>query len=351
MCIRDSDSSARFDHWLTADPSNRLWNGLGVVPAPGELALFPGLLPPLLALAALLLVRPVREALPLAPARAPRRGLLVFLDIVSVVAGVVALLATSPSGLVIRHEGALVFSATRPARASAVFALALLVRWTLAWPTALPFRGRNLLDSFRRTRRPESLLVGLVFAGLGFLGSFGMHLPFHAALWGLLPPFRSIRVPARWAMMADLGLALLAGLGALALARAAAARWPARRRLPAAFFAATAALVLFEQRAAPLRLERGAADPDDVTAFLKRAPMRGGIVDLRSWPIWKFASRASQPSSKQRSRSRRRTLPRRSWFARSRAWAPSRPRLSSANSPSSASLTTAASAPWSASPQ
>lgn len=274
------DYSARFDHWLTVDPSNRLWSGLGFVPTPGELALFPGLLPPLLALAALLLVRPVREALPLAPARTPRRGLLVFLDVVSVVAGVVALLATSPSGLVIRHEGALVFSATRPARASAVLAVALLVRWTLAWPTALPFRGRNLVDSFRRTRRPEPLLVGLVFAGLGFLGSFGMHLPFHAALWGLLPPFRSIRVPARWAMMADLGLALLAGLGALALARAAAARWPSRRRLPAAFFAATAVLVLFEQRAAPLRLEHGAADPDDVTAFLKGAPMRGGIVDL-----------------------------------------------------------------------
>jgi hypothetical protein len=81
-------------------------------------------------------------------------------------------------------------------------------------------------------------------------------------------------------MMADLGLALLAGLGAFALARAAAARWPARRHLPAAVFAATAVLLLFEQRVAPLPLMRGAADPDETTEFLKRTAMRGGIVDL-----------------------------------------------------------------------
>lgn len=272
--------SARFDHWLTADPLNRLWNGLGYVPVPGELALFPGLLPLLLALAALLLVRPSREAPRTAPAKPPRRGLLVFLDAVSVAAGAVALLASSPSGLVIRREGEIVFSATRPARAFTVLSIALLVRWLIAWPSVFPFRGRNLLDSVRGARRPEALLVGLSFAVLGFLGSFGMRLPFHALLRELVPPFRSIRVPARWAMMADLGLALLAGLGALALARAAAGRWPARRRLPATLLAATCALLLLEQRAAPLPLLRGAADADEMTAFLARTPMAGGVVAL-----------------------------------------------------------------------
>jgi hypothetical protein len=270
--------SAVFDHWLTADPLNRLWSGLGVTPVPGELALFPGLLPLLLALAALLLVRPVGEAPAPAAGSPPRRGVLVFLDVVAVVAGFVGILATSPSGLVLTYEGQAIFSSTRPARPFAILAIALLVRWALAWPSAFPFRERSLPDSLRRARRPEALHVGLAFAVLGFLGSFGMRFPFHAVLYELLPPFRSIRVPARWAMMADLGLALLAGLGALALAEAAARRWPGRPRLPAALFAATCVLLLFEQRAAPLPLMRGAADPDEATLFLARTPMSGGVV-------------------------------------------------------------------------
>jgi hypothetical protein len=81
-------------------------------------------------------------------------------------------------------------------------------------------------------------------------------------------------------MMADLGLALLAGLGALALARAAASRWPRQRRLPGGVLVTAGALLLFEQRVAPLPLVRGAADPDEVTRFFARTPMRGGIVDL-----------------------------------------------------------------------
>ncbi len=274
--------SALFDHWLTADPLNRFWNGLGVTPVQGELALFPGLLPLLLALAALLLVRPEGEATAPAAGLLPRRGFLVFLDTVAVVSGFVGLLATSPSGLVLRWEGEEFFSSTRPLRPFLVLAIALLVRWALAWPSAFPFRGANLLDSLRRARRSEALHVGLAFAVLGFLGSFGMRFPFHALLYELLPPFRSIRVPARWAMMADLGLALLAGLGALALARAAARRWPARPRLPLALFAAACVLLLLEQRVAPLdhRLVRGAADADEATRFLARTPMSGGVVVL-----------------------------------------------------------------------
>ena len=39
-------------------------------------------------------------------------------------------------------------------------------------------------------------------------------------------------------------------------------------------------LLLFELRAAPLIIERGEADPDAVTLFLKETQMRGGVAHL-----------------------------------------------------------------------
>lgn len=279
--------SAGLGHWLTADPRNRLWSGFGEHPAPGELALFPGLLLLLLSLAALLLARPAQAA-PAAPPDEPagrRRGLLLFLDAVSVAAGTIALLASAPSGLRVHLGEALVFRATDPARALLVLGVALLVRWSIAWPRAFAFAsGPNLPAGLRGPGRPDAFGIGLVFLVTGFLGSLGMRTPFHRVLFEALPPFRSIRVPARWAMMADLGLAVLAGLGALLLASAAAQRWPARRWLRPGLLSAVSLLLLLEDRAAPLDLMRGAVDPDELTLFLARTPMRGGLVHLPPVP-------------------------------------------------------------------
>jgi hypothetical protein len=55
--------SAKPHHWLTADPRNRLWHGLGENPPPGELSLFPGLLLILLPVAGLLLPQGHRDLL------------------------------------------------------------------------------------------------------------------------------------------------------------------------------------------------------------------------------------------------------------------------------------------------
>lgn len=284
--------SARPEHWLTADSGNRLWRGLGVDPPPGELALFPGLLPLLLALAACFLAVPAaRDAGPGATAATPRgspsrKGVLAALDAISVVAGSVALLASSPSGLVFRRGGEVVFSAATPTRALAVLAIALLVRWTIAWPRAFAFRGRSLPESLRRSSRPAAVDAGIVLVVCGVLGSFGLRFPFHAILFEALPPFRSIRVPARWAMFADLGLALLAGVGAVALSEAVRRRWPSRRILPNAVIVASCSLLLLEQRAAPLSLVHGQPDADEATRFLGRTAMAGGIVELpTTYPV------------------------------------------------------------------
>jgi len=126
--------------------------------------------------------------------------------------------------------------------------------------------------------RSEAGAAGLLFAGLGFVGSFGMSTPFHRLLYDFLPPFQAIRAPVRWAMVADLGLALLAGLATAALVQT----WSERRSRAFALGIASClcAALLFEDRVAPLYLHRGDPDPDFLTRFLARTEMSGGLWEL-----------------------------------------------------------------------
>jgi hypothetical protein len=278
--------SALPKHWLDMDAWNRTWRGFAEWPAPDERLLFPGLLLLLLPLAALLLARDVPgDAAPPGEMPAPSPRALAFvpwLDGISIVAGTLALFAASPTGIRVRLGGKEVFSATESPRALAVLAAALLARWWIAYPKALPLvRGRNLPESLRLFRRPEPILVGSLWAGLGFLGSLGMNLPFHRVLFEAVFLFRSVRVPARWAMIAYLGLAILAGAGAQAVADALRRR-RALAPAAAAVFALAGLGLLFEDRAAPLDLTRGEADPDEATRFLAKTPMKGGLVELPS---------------------------------------------------------------------
>ncbi len=125
--------------------------------------------------------------------------------------------------------------------------------------------------------RSESATTALLFAGLGFVGSFGMSTPFHRLLF-LLPPFRAIRAPVRWAMVADLGLALLAAVATAALVES----WSRRRSkvFGLGIAACLAGALLFEDRVAPLYLNRGEPDPDPMTRFLAATPMAGGLWEL-----------------------------------------------------------------------
>ncbi|MFI5119652.1 MAG: hypothetical protein ACHQM4_04525 [Thermoanaerobaculia bacterium] len=272
--------------WLSMDAWNRTWRGFAEWPAPSERLLFPGLLLLLLPLAAVLLSRAApgdtSSSAPTAEAEPRRPVLLRWLDGIAVAAGALALFAASPSGIHVRLGGREVFKATESPRALAVLALALFARCWIAYPKALPFvRGRNLPESLRLLRRPEAILVGGVWAVLGFLGSLGMNSPFHRVLFETIFLFRSVRVPARWAMIAYLGLAVLAGAGAKAVADA----WRKRRsgaRAGVLVFAVAGLGLLFEDRAAPLELVRGKADPDEAALFLANTPMKGGLVELPS---------------------------------------------------------------------
>jgi hypothetical protein len=170
--------------------------------------------------------------------------------------------------------------------AAADYALALLgalvvARCSISYPRLLGrAAGANLRGTLRSARRSDAFWIGLAWAGAGFVGSFGMKLFPYRVLADLFPPLASLRVPSRAAMIAYVGLAVLAGLGARRLAGAIPRRLPRLR--PAAVYAALAVLLLFELRAAPLRFVRGAVFPDGVTLRLKSTPMRGGIVELPS---------------------------------------------------------------------
>ncbi|MFP5246250.1 MAG: hypothetical protein ACLGH0_06105, partial [Thermoanaerobaculia bacterium] len=58
-------------------------------------------------------------------------------------------------------------------------------------------------------RSKAVVLLALLWILLGFAGSLGLHFEFHKFLFGAVPGFRAIRVPARWAVIAYIGMSVL----------------------------------------------------------------------------------------------------------------------------------------------
>ena len=271
-------------HWLVGPARNKLWAGFGTrfIKDYVYWPLFPGLLMLLLPLAAMVVVGPAAGGAGGAGGALTRRrrALVIGLDLLALALALDAFYVFGAGRLELKLFGATLVTASDTGKTLFYLPVALLVRCGLAYPNFLRARGAtNLLDTLRSARRGEAFWLGLVWAALGFSGSLGMNFGFHRLLYESAPLFRSIRAPGRWAMIAYVGLALLAGLGARQLAEAAAGARRAWLR-PAAVYALVAAALLFELRAAPLVLERGAADPDELSLRLKATPMRGGVVGL-----------------------------------------------------------------------
>jgi hypothetical protein len=76
---------------------------------------------------------------------------------------------------------------------------------------------------WRRTPRqsggkpPHS--IAILWLMIGVLGSLGMHAFFHSLLYRNFPVFQAIRAPVRWAVIAYLGLAILAAFGVMRIKR------------------------------------------------------------------------------------------------------------------------------------
>lgn len=111
--------------------------------------------------------------------------------------------------------------------------------------------------------------IALTWIALGFIGSLGLHAFFHRFLFTHVPGFRAIRVPARWAAIAYVGLAILVAVAVAAMQRRA--RWAA---------AVVPILFLIELRAAPIRWYDAAPRDPDVYRWLKDAPLTGAIAEV-----------------------------------------------------------------------
>jgi len=128
--------------------------------------------------------------------------------------------------------------------------------------------------------------IGLVWIVVGFLGSLGLNGWFHSALFNSLGVFRGIRVPARWAVIAYFGIAMLAALGVAVLTRrtpSPPAPLPRRRERVAegrVRVALIAIALLFELRAAPIHWFLAPRDTPAVYTWLRTAQMRGAIAHL-----------------------------------------------------------------------
>ena len=275
-------NSASMVDWLTVTGYNKVWRGMGSGLAGVKTTLFPGLLIPLLALAALLLVGRAPHTTPSAEHdddhAAHRRRWLYALDAFCLLTGIIAVLAAG-----LRNSSVGFFRGATLDRALLLLTVALCVRLCVAYPRILRRgTGANLLASLRVPRRGDAFWLGLIWTLAGFLGSFGMSFYLYRALYEHLLPVRSIRAPARAAMLAYLGLALLAGLGAQRLAQLVARKRPQIKSWMV--YALIGGALLFELHAAPLPFVRGAVYPDAVTLRLKETPMRGGVVELPSLP-------------------------------------------------------------------
>jgi hypothetical protein len=279
-------NSAGLVDWLTARGYNKVWGAMGNALPGVKATLFPGLLPLLLALAALVLVSHHARSPHTAQVdteAAPYKRWLYALDALCVSAGCVALIAAGYAGAPLATTGGALFHVVTADRALLVLTVASVARLCLAYPQLLR-RGAapNLIASLRSERRSDAFWLGVIWTAAGFLGSFGMSFYLYRVLYDLLLPFQSVRAPYRAAMICYVGLALLAALGAQRLAQLAT-RWRPLIK-PRLVYALLVGALLFELHAAPLVFVRGAVFPDAVTLRLKELQMRGGVVELPSLP-------------------------------------------------------------------
>jgi hypothetical protein len=266
-------------HWLSVESRNQLWSRMGEPIFEGwKFKLFPGLLPILFSLAAMLGGGEAdRQTLPkaqIADGKARRRWVN-RLDVVIVVAFAFAIPAIGFDRSDAFHG---LFKNLTSEAMLGILTAAGLARLCLAYPRFLPTARANLVETIRSQKRTDAFWLGLILTVIGFCYSLGWNFFFYRLCYDLIPMFKSIRVVTRGAMIAYLGIALLAGLGVKHLAQILPARFPWLR--PGLVYSLACLLLLAELNAAPLRIVRGESFPDAVTLRLKKTPMRGGIVEL-----------------------------------------------------------------------
>ena len=138
-------------------------------------------------------------------------------------------------------------------------------RWLFPGAVSIVLTAAGLL-LFRG--QPRAVVLGLIWIAIGFAGSLGLNFVFHQLLFDVVPGFRAIRVPARWAVVAHLGMAIL-----IAVATAAVAR-----RRPWIGWT-MCALFLLELSAMPIRWYVAVTEVPPVYSWLARSDARA-VLEL-----------------------------------------------------------------------
>ncbi|PWT89023.1 MAG: hypothetical protein C5B55_12075 [Blastocatellia bacterium] len=267
--------SAGWSDWFSCYPRTKIWQSFGAS-LPGTTdRLFPGLLPLLLSLPALLWVNNSIKSTDSSKEEQARGGRLLFvLDALTVLAGVIALLSVG-----YRSSGIHFLAGPTDDRALVVLLLLIVARWSISYPQIFSrSSNRNLIDSIRSMRRCEGFWIGIIWTFIGFLSSLGISFFGNRVMYELFSPMRSLRIPARSAMVCYVGLAVLAGVGGTHLSHAIHRYQP--KVTCWMIYAVIVAGLLFELHASPLALEHGAVDIDGVSQRLKTLNLRGGVVEL-----------------------------------------------------------------------
>lgn len=126
-----------------------------------------------------------------------------------------------------------------------------------------------------------ALLAGaLAWLVVGFVGSLGLRTPVYRFLFAHLWVLHSVRVAARWGMIADAGLAVLVGLGVLAVTRALRRAGRAGSALALGAGALVTVALLADLREAPIRWYLGTTRAAPVERWLAEHRLRGAVLEL-----------------------------------------------------------------------
>lgn len=267
--------SAIWTDWLSANGRNRAYGDVtdpkNVRP---EAVLFPGLMMIFLTASALLIDR---RKLPVAvDARPVPRWLLHSLDAV-IIAMAVGTYLGAASGerfqwKLFHHTVVSIRSSDLPA----VFLIvAIVARLSLQLPKGLSSGSlQSLRTAAARSRVPIELWVLLLWIVLGVLGSLGLHSFVHSFLFERLTMFRSMRVPARWATDAYVGLAGASACGAAA--------WIDARRTKIGRLGVAALLIAFSiHDVVPvIRWEHALNVSDPAYVWMRDTNITGGTLEF-----------------------------------------------------------------------
>ena len=250
--------SAKPSDFLSAGSRNRLYGAITHRWSRVEGDIFPGLIPMVLAIAAVFGLRRTHPADPTPPQAATSAARLRA----ALAMNLLILLAAAAALAEWRGIGGL----GHPSRLVVLATVLLLVRIVVVPPEAL---------RRQRLNRRAALLVCI--GAVGVIVALGAHTPYYRFLFlDVGSIFRAIRVPARAIVLFHMSLSVLATWGLAGWTRRLA---PGPR---AAWVGAALALLTIEYRAFPLELFPYDARPRAVDTWLRSFDVGGAVVE---WPL------------------------------------------------------------------